>query len=677
MIKLLRFIPIQLTFFLICGIVLSKFLKFNITTISYVLAFLIILLVVFYEKAKAYGKYSASLFQGIVYVCFILFGISSVYIHSEINDSKHYSNSVGFSESTSTSATLKITNQLKSTNNYYKFEANVSELNSNFSKGKILISFKKDSEGEVLKVDDEIVVKTSFQPIPKALNPYSFDYKSYLKNQQIYHQIYVENTTFLKSANPTTSIYGIAFKVRESINESLAKNGLKNDELAVINALLLGQRQSISEDLLQSYTNAGAIHILAVSGLHIGVILLLLTYLFKPLHSFKNGKLVASLLVICCLWLYAVLAGLSPSVVRAVTMFTALSIGLHLNKPSNVYNTLGISMFFLLLFRPSFLVEVGFQLSYLAVFSIVWIQPKLYELLKFKWWFFDKTWQLLTVSLAAQLGVLPLSLYYFHQFPSLFFVANLLIIPALGFILIGGIIVIILALVNGLPWFIANFYGFVISILNTIVTWVASFDKFVFQNISVSFVLMIAFYCCIVAFVKWFENRQFNRLMLLLISIVFLQSIVVSEKYKVQSSNEFIVFNDYRNPVIAIRKGDLLSINGNQLTYEVKNYITGLGLNKIILREKKDFVYKIKNETILVVDSLGIYNLKTVKPSVVIVRNSPKINIERLIKTIHPKLIVFETSNYKSYIKTWEEICIKNKTPFYNISEKGAFIMKE
>ena len=128
--------------------------------------------------------------------------------------------------------------------------------------------------------------------------------------------------------------------------------------MAVVNALLLGQRQTISKDLIESYSDAGAIHILAVSGLHIGIILLILMFLFKPLHYLKHGKVLASILIICLLWVYAIIAGLSPSVVRAVTMFTAIAIGMHLNKPSNIYNTLVISMFFLLLFNPYYLFEV-------------------------------------------------------------------------------------------------------------------------------------------------------------------------------------------------------------------------------------------------------------------------------------------------------------------------------
>ena len=228
---------------------------------------------------------------------------------------------------------------------------------------------------------------------------------------------------------------------------------------------MLGQRQDISKEIYNSYTQAGAIHILAVSGLHVGIILLLLNFIFKPLIYFKNGNYIKLIVIVLILWSYAVIAGLSASVVRAVTMFTAVAIGMHLKRPTNVYNTLTISAFFLLLFKPMFLFDVGFQLSYLAVLAIVIIQPMLEKLWKPKFKLIDFFWKIFTVTIAAQFGIIPVSLYYFHQFPGLFFLSNLVIIPCLGFILGFGILIIILGLLNLLPNFLASTFGFVICSL--------------------------------------------------------------------------------------------------------------------------------------------------------------------------------------------------------------------
>ena len=153
------------------------------------------------------------------------------------------------------------------------------------------------------------------------------------------------------------------------------------------------------------------------------------------------------------LWCFALIAGMSASVVRAVTMFSFVAVGLSFKRRKTILFSLISSAFLLLLVKPMFLFDVGFQLSYLAVFGIVWVQPKLANLFNCKYWFFRKVWSMCSVSIAAQMGVLPLSLYYFHQFPGLFFLSNVLIIPFLGAILMGGILVIILALSNMLPPF--------------------------------------------------------------------------------------------------------------------------------------------------------------------------------------------------------------------------------
>jgi len=247
---------------------------------------------------------------------------------------------------------------------------------------------------------------------------------------------------------------------------------------------LLGQRQDISKEIYNSYTKAGAIHILAVSGLHVGIILLLLNFVFKPIEYVKHGKVYKTIILVLILWSFAVIAGLSASVVRAVSMFTIVAIAMNLNRPTNVYNTLAISMFFLLLFKPTFLFDVGFQLSYLAVFAIVIIQPMLYNLWRPKYFLFKFLWGIFTVTIAAQFGIIPVSLFYFHQFPGLFFISNLVIIPFLGTILGFGIIIIGLSLLNILPEFLAAIYGNIIGLMNTFVGWVSNQESFLFKNIS-------------------------------------------------------------------------------------------------------------------------------------------------------------------------------------------------
>jgi len=378
--------------------------------------------------------------------------------------------------------------------------------------------------------------------------------------------------------------------------------------------------------------------------------------------------------------MYAIIAGLSASVVRAVAMFTAIAIAMLVNRPSSTYKTLVISMFFLLLFNPYYLFEVGFQLSYLAVFSIVWIQPKLYNLWKTKFWILDKLWQLLTVSAAAQIGVLPLSLFYFHQFPGLFFVSNLVIIPVLGIILTAGIVIIILSVLQIAPQFMVDAFIFVIQQMNLFVGWIADQEYFIIQQISMSFLVMIALYVFLFFGLKWTEKKVFYRFALVLISVVFVQTVFIFEKYKAQSANEFIVFNQSKETTVGKRNGNKIQFDTSTDSLKANAnfkmaYMVGAGLDEFLPSEKIKNLYYFKNETILIVDSLGIYKLHSVKPTIVILRQSPKINLDRLLRFLNPKLIIADGSNYKSYLKDWEQTCLKNKTPFHNTLQKGAFIL--
>ena len=680
MIKFLKFIPVQLTFFLILGILIGNTYNFQTNLLFKIIPLLLVVLFILYVYTNRQLK-SNLFFTSLVFAIAFFVGISAITFKNQLHQQQHYSNAESFEVSTNNIATISIKKELKPSLNYFKYEAEVIQFRNSKTLGNILLNIEKDSTETVLNVGDNLVVNASFYEISIPLNPYAFNYKKYLKNQQIYHQLYIDTNQFLKKPTAAYSIKSLAAKFRKKVTVSLINNGFKDNELAVVNALLLGQRQTISKDLLESYSDAGAIHILAVSGLHIGIILLILMFLFKPFHYLKNGKVLASILIICLLWMYAVIAGLSPSVVRAVTMFTAIAIGMHLNKPSNIYNTLVISMFFLLLFNPYYLFEVGFQLSYLAVFAIVWIQPKIVNLWTPKNRFVFKMWELLAVSLAAQLGVLPLSIFYFHQFPGLFFISNLVIIPFLGFILISGIVVIALSVFELLPQFLADIFINIIRLMNAFVEWIANQHFFIIKDIALSLVLMCALYSFIFLSFKWIEKKTFNRLVLVLLAFISVQTVLIFEKNKLQATNEFIVFNENRTSVLASRFGKDLSIYSSkdsiQNLYSLTAYVLGTGLNDSNKFKGFKNLYRFNNETILVIDSLGMYNFKSIKPSIIVLHNSPKINLERLLKIHQPKILIADASNYRSYADKWEETCMKNKTPFYNTMQKGAFILKE
>ncbi|MDO6676187.1 ComEC/Rec2 family competence protein [Tenacibaculum sp. 1_MG-2023] len=673
--KLLEYPLFHFLLCLILGIALqfyTQIWQFNFIYLFYsLIGFLVILY--FLKRTQARKTFSIA-----TLLFFVFIGISTTYIHNPKNYVSHYKHQL----TKNSTYILDVQKVLKPGNYYTKYVVKVSQVDSTKTTGYILLNIQKDSLSPILKVGNRIFIKTPFKELIPPLNPHQFNYKQYLAKQYVYHQVFIDDHQFKKLENSKLSLINLSAHIRGKIQASLKKYHFTNDEFAVINALLLGQRQEISKELLESYTNAGAIHILAISGLHIGILLWLLSYLFKPLEKLPYGTIIKTVCLIFLLWSFAFIAGLSASVVRAVTMFTFVAFGLSFKRKKVIEFSLISSMLFLLLIKPMFLFDVGFQLSYLAVFGIVWVQPLLYNLWTPKLRFLDKGWQLFTVSVAAQIGILPVSLYYFHQFPGLFILSNLIIIPFLSAILFGGIVIILLATFSILPQFMADIYGFIISLMNYFVNWVSHQEVFLLKEIPMSLTTMVAWYIFIILLYKACVHKTLKRITLLLTSIIVLQGVYFYEKHQISNKDEFIVFHKSRQSVLGKRSGKELSIFSslNDSVLLQQKLLQSYRVGEDVSSKSIDSVFNIipyKNKQILIVDSLGVYQINGVQNPIVILQNSPKINLTRLISTLKPQQIIADGSNYKSYVIRWKETCYKQKTPFWYTGQNGAYIFKD
>lgn len=673
--RLLSFLPTHFTVCLIVGIVVQFYYNiWTFTLISSVLLFTTLLSLLFLLLNLNKRK----LFTVFTWVLFFLIGMFIV----ESQDARNNKNYFGNFQATDSVIEVKVKKVLKESRFYDKYIAEVTAVGKEVTQGKVLLNVQKDSIKRSAKINDTFYFKSKVRSIEIAKNPYQFNYKSYLEKQGIYGQFFLKRSSYTYKISSELSIYKIADNIREKVEQSLLMNGFKGEELAVIKALVLGQRRDVSKRLLDEYTNAGAIHILAVSGLHVGIILLIISMLLKPLEKIKYGVYFKTILIIIILWCFAIIAGLSASVVRAVTMFTAVAIGMSFKRKTFVLHSLITSMFVLLLVKPLFVFDVGFQLSYLAVFSIVTVQPKLYQIWKPKWKYFDKIWQLFTVSLAAQIGVLPISLYYFHQFPGLFMLSNLVIIPFIGIILIGGILVIAMSICNILPNVFAVFYNSIIGLMNDFVGWISLQESFLIKEISFSSYLLVTSYLIVFTAISLMEKMSFRKCTLFLLALVSFQCCLFFEKIIIHNTNEIILFHKSRNTVIGANKGGFLKVYHTLKTNEIVNsrlirdYKIGKKVKKITFKNSIPNVFQIKDDFILVVDSLGIYNVEDIKSPIVILINSPKINLERLITTLNPNLIIADASNYQSMVLHWQLIANKERVLFKSTHKLGAIVLE-
>lgn len=671
--KWLHFTITKLTISLIVGILIGYYIAIPWRVSCFVFGGFFIGLSFYFWKARKQFIQTIS-FGMMAFLTTISLGIAIENFHEEKNHASHFSHLA-----TIETTQVRVHEVLKSNSYYDRYIGKVFSADAKAVSGKVLIYIQKDSVSKPLPVDSVLHTEIPFTEIKLALNPTSFDYKAYLNDRYIYHQLYLKPNEFIVAQHPSKTVYGAADTLRRTIHKRLMENNFKADELSVIEALLLGQRQQISKELQTNYANAGAIHILAISGLHIGILVFLLQFLLNPLSRFKYGKPLKLLLMISILWSFAFISGLSASVVRAVTMFTAIVIATHFRRETNTLQVLTVSMFFLLLFKTHFLFDVGFQLSYAAVFAIVWLQPLWKKLWNPKSFLPKSFWSLLTVSFSAQLGVLPLSLYYFHQFPGLFFVANLTIIPALGIILALGILVIILAYFQLLPAFLSTLYSFIIQQMNTFVSWIASHDQFVIEHISMSFYQMIACYLLLIGFAQYFHLPKGKQLKIALCSILICQGLWFFDRAKQsEMTASFSVFHQNKTSILAKQHGMHLQLfhDLDSIAF-AKNYTINHQLNKVpnqvVSVERLQNVYQINDSYLFRIDSLGIYQIPKLQPKYLLLSNSPKVNLNRIIETIQPSYIIADGSNYRSYVKRWQVAAKKQKIPFHYTGEKGFY----
>lgn len=560
----------------------------------------------------------------------------------------------------------------KSTAYRNRYVALVEQLDGRASAGKILINLAHADFPKNLPIGTRLKINAVIVRHRPPKNPDQFDYGQYLKNKSILAQIYADASD-VKIGLPQKDIFFYSDQIRNVILGNLEKSHLNKRELAVVAALILGQQQDISADIIQDYQFAGAVHILSVSGLHVGFILMFLTFLLHYLPKSKTTSYLKLAVVLISLWGFAVLAGLSPSVVRSVTMFSFVAVGLHLKRKTNVFHTLLVSMLLILIFEPSFLFDVGFQLSYLALFFILWLQPIFSD-----WWRPDNRiiryfWEILTVSFAAQIGTLPLSIYYFHQFPGLFFVTNLIVIPMLAIVMALGILAMLVALLGTVPMLIVKPLEASVLMLNEMIACVASFEQFIFQDIACNRPIMLSLYFVIITFFLWIQKPKFAAIVWALCAIVTLQICVIGTQWQIQTQSEWMVLNTYKSTLIVQRDGQTITIFGSAKATNkmLQTYATANFANLSKPKPIGNLAY-FKENKILIVDSLALYP-KSIQPDVLLLRQSPRLNLERLLLETQPKIVVADASNYKSYLVLWKATCAKYKIPFHATGEMGHF----
>ncbi|MEM8507980.1 MAG: ComEC/Rec2 family competence protein [Bacteroidota bacterium] len=667
--KFLDFVSVRLAFWLVLGILIGYYWPLNILWLGIVvlLAMAVLGSIRFRLKTTKVPVFGIALA-----LTMTLIGMFTVARSHPRNHSAHFSR---ISSKTDGQLQLKIQEVLTSSPYSQRYVVRVLSVNGHPTTGKSILSIGIHANLTTLSVDDEIVLYGTATTVPPPLNPNQFNYQEYLRRQGIYHQINVHSKGFRKTKRPSKTVAGRASRFREHLISKLRTYDFGAAQLGVIQALLLGQRNDIPEDTYTSYKDAGAVHILAVSGLHIGILLLIFQFLLRPLEQLPYGRSLTLIVVVILLWMYAVLAGLSPSVVRAVTMFSFIAYALYLNRPTNTFNIITLSLVFILLIHPLFLFQVGFQMSYAAVFSIVWIYPKLQSFWYPKNSVVRKTWQLLSVSIAAQLGVLPISLFYFHQFPSLFFISNLLIVPFLGILLGAGLLLLVLAYFDILPKMVLYGYNEAVGVMNAVVSWIGEQEAFVFRDIPFDIAQLALGYLLIFGLVFTFTKSSFRNLVFLLCAIIGLFSYSIVKDVIAKQDERLLLVHQNRNTVILYQNGRTLQVFAEDTTRSkplLTNYKIARRIDTVVSRTLQNS-YSLNTNQLIILDSAAVLPNTVRQPDYLLLTQSPRINLTRVIETLQPKMILADGSNYTSYVTRWKQTCLEKEIPFHYTGKDGYY----
>ncbi|HTF18099.1 MAG TPA: ComEC/Rec2 family competence protein [Chryseolinea sp.] len=443
-----------------------------------------------------------------------------------------------------------------------------------------LLYIKKDSLSRRYEYGDVLLVQGSPRRIAAPQNPGEFDMRKF----QSYRQVYFQSITSPRHVQqvghaPPSRVKEWAITARLWAEGVIGKYIKGERENAIASAFVLGVTDGLDNDLMNAYAATGAMHVLSVSGLHVGIVYWLLMLIFKPLAGDRTRWLLLTVSLVV-LWSYAFVTGISASVLRAVVMFSFAAIARAWNYKMNVYNILAATACLLLVLDPFMILSVGFQLSFVAVVGIVAIQPALYRLWEPTGWLWDEIWKVCAVSIAAQIATLPLCLYYFHQFPNYFLLTNLFIVPGSFLVLILGIFLLALSLVDTAAHLVGWLLERLIELLNVLIFAVERLPWSVIGNIFITPLQCGILAALLLVVWIWVEGRSRTSLA---------AGLMLCAAFSMASWVHTFESRSPRIAVYAVPGSTAVDLIANNVTSyigspDLPNHLRQLGPNRIALR---------------------------------------------------------------------------------------------
>ena len=421
--------------------------------------------------------------------------------------------------------------------------------------GNVMIFLK--GENQSLHYGDILIIPHRFlKEIPSPQNPGEFDYRNYLSQNGIHFGIYPGRAHLQPTGlNRGSKLMIWVFRLQHTFREILHNSISSPAEIAVALALLYGYDDDISAETMDAYAKTGTLHVLAVSGMHVGLIFIVLGWILFPLEKNRHTRVLKNIIVLITLWFYSFLCGLSPSILRATLMFSVVLFGAFIQRKGNTFNTLAASAFVLLAASPLALSSAGFQLSYLAVTGILLFYERIKRVLSPSLWLLRQIWNVCAISLAAQLTTFPLGLYYFHFFPNFFLLSNLLIIPLTTLVIYAEIILMAIYKISFISFWLGKIIFWFIYLSDTIAGTIRDLPCSFSGPLGINIFQCVLIYLIAFSLFGYLQLRKTIYFKATLLFLIFLSAEIFRQELIFSLQRQLIVYSVQGISVVRLIRG--------------------------------------------------------------------------------------------------------------------------
>lgn len=634
----------------------------------------VICAIVFFILQKvntSHQPYKKVLYIISINVFLFLLAFESVYIYNDKSYSNHYTKYVSLAKQASF---VQIIDVPVETENFIKLYVRLNAISENdcwkYSNGKTIVYVKKPCDIS-FDVGDQLLVNSKFTSVQEPKNPHEFNYKSYLAKQNIFHVVYAKpnEIAITQSIDSTFSLSEIGASLKSKTIAILKNSGLTQRAFAISSSLLVGFDDEIDDDVMEGFSHSGTLHVLSVSGMHTGILYGVIVFLFSVFDKHNRYKTLKCFITILLLFLFVLITGLAPAVLRAALMLSLILLGQTFRRQGNSYNTLLLSAFIVLLFNPYLIYDIGFLLSYLAVFGIMYLYPLLNNLYYFENRILSWAWELSMMSVAATLFTLPITLYVFHQFPTWFVFSNLIIIPLSTLLMCAAIVLVAVYKIT----FLTSILSFIINNLTDVMIWFANLSNHKYGYIDfVSFSLVDAMFLTflILMLIHIINSKSYKSIVQTIVLCSVWLVYILFDCYHQAQTKELVVFHVKNKSFQVLRDankvyGDFENLTNKEFNRSVKPYLQ-------TIRDLDTTHKKINGISYLRLNIISSVTADLLNATHIIVSNDYFPNLNQLLFKNKP-LVIADCSNSSKFVNQLKKHCKELGFDFYSVKHQGAF----